>query len=71
MLQGAAHEIGRLLNLGHTDWRYLLSGDANPASIYVLPDLNAEVRLMHPQDSVTNTYLIKPEWDIINPFTTP
>jgi hypothetical protein len=61
-----AHEIGHLLNLGHTDDSELPNADSNPACTTIIPDPAASKRLMFPTVSGSNTLLIKPEWDIIN-----
>jgi hypothetical protein len=61
--QVATHEIGHLLNLAHPGFPFLPSRDPNPAYI---PDPAVPKRLMYPTSSGSNTFLIKPEWDIIN-----
>ena len=68
-----AHETGHLLNLGHTDWTSLPSGATpNPAGPPAINDPSPSDRLMYSAYAGgTNTYLIQPEWDIINPIQLP
>ncbi len=65
MLETSAHEVGHLLDLGHTDSKILPDGHANPAWTGTLPDPSPDDRLMYPFGSGSNTLLVKPEWDTI------
>jgi hypothetical protein len=65
-LNVSAHEIGHLLDLGHTDWTFLPDASPNTAGPKYVQDPSPSDRLMFPVISGSNTFLIKPEWDIIN-----
>jgi len=64
ILNTTTHEIGHLLGLEHTNVQTLSNGQRNPAYI---PGAGDQMRLMYPYNSGSNTLLIQPEWDIINP----
>jgi len=67
VLNATAHEVGHLLDLGHTNAPLLPSLDWNPATTDKIPDPSPSDRLMYPTCSGSNTLLIQPEWDIVNP----